>query len=54
MYNQRYKIRQRRLNAVVQCLKEGMTNTQEIAEELGVSRRTVQRDIKYIRENQKG
>ena len=52
MYNKNgHQRRQRRLYAVVECLKEGK-NTKQIAEELGVQIRTIQRDIKYIRENQ--
>ena len=52
MYNKEgYQRRQRRLYSIVECLKEGM-NTKQISEELGVSERTVQREIKYIRENQ--
>ena len=54
MYNKEaYKARRRRLYEIVECLKEGM-NSKQIAEELGISIRTVQRDIKYIRENQEG
>ncbi len=53
MYNKAKRQRQqRRLYAIVECLKEGITDTKQIAEELGVSIRTIQRDIKYIRENQ--
>lgn len=52
MYNEeRYQIRKRRLYSIVECLKEGM-NTKQISEELKVPIRTVQKDIKYIRENQ--
>ena len=53
MYNKEgHQRRQRRLYAIIECMKEGITDTQEIAEELGVSRRTIQDDIKYMRENQ--
>ncbi len=38
-----------RRRAIKQCLNEGLT-TKEIAEELGVSKRTVQRDIRFIKE----
>lgn len=52
MYNKEgHQRRQRRLYSVIECLKEGM-DTKQMAEELGVSRKTIQRDIKYIRENQ--
>ena len=54
MYNEKdHQRRQRRLFEIVQCLKEGL-DTNQIAEELEISRRTIQRDVKYIRENQKG
>lgn len=53
MYNKKaVENRQRRLCSVVDCLKEGLT-AKEIAKELGVEKRTVYKDIKYIRENQK-
>ena len=39
-----------RYNAIAQCIKEGITSTSQIAEELGVSRSTIQRDIQYMRE----
>ncbi len=52
MYNRKQVIRRkRRLYEVVDCLNHGM-NTREIAEELGVSLRTVQRDVKCILDNQ--
>lgn len=52
MYNEEgHQRRQRRLYAIIECLKEGL-NTEQIAEELGVARRTIQKDIKYIHENQ--
>ncbi len=52
MYNEeRHQIRKRRLYAIAECLKEGL-DTKQISEELRVSRRTIQKDIKYIRENQ--
>lgn len=43
--------RRQRLYSIVDCLKEGLT-VKEIADELGVSERTVSKDIKYIKENQ--
>lgn len=43
---------QQRRHAVAECLKEELTSKQ-IAEELGVPLRTIQKDIKYIRGNQK-
>lgn len=53
MYNEeRYQIIKRRHQAIVECLKEGM-NAKQISEELGVPIRTIQSDIRYIRENQK-
>lgn len=52
MYNKEgHQRRQRRLYAIIECLNEGM-NTKQIAEELGVPRRTIQNDIKYIRDSQ--
>ena len=52
MYNnERHQRRQRRLYSIIECLKEGM-DAEQIADELGVSVRTIHRDIKYIRENQ--
>lgn len=52
MYNRKQVERRRqRLYEVVDCLNNGM-NTREIAEELGVSLRTAQRDVKCILENQ--
>lgn len=54
MYNKKgHQRRRRRLYAIIECLEEGL-NTEQIAEELGVTRRTIQRDIKYIHENQEG
>lgn len=53
MYNEeQYQKRQWRLRSIIECIKEGITDTKQIAEELGVSTRTIQRDIKFIRENQ--
>lgn len=37
-----------RYAAIAQCIKEGITSTSKIAEELGVSRSTIQRDIQYM------
>lgn len=51
MYQGVYNRKRRRLYEVVECLKKGM-NAKQIAEECGVSKRTIERDIKYIRENQ--
>lgn len=52
MYNRKQVIRRkRRLYEAVDCLSHGM-NTREIAEELGVSLRTAQRDVKCILDNQ--
>lgn len=50
---ERYKEIERRRQSIVQCLKEGMRSTKQIADELGVSQSTVQRDIRFILENQK-
>ena len=53
MYNKKAQSnRQRRMYLIIECLNEGITDTKQIAEELGVSRRTIQNDIKYIREHQ--
>ena len=41
--------KERRIKAVIQCLKEGMRSTKQIAEELGVSQVTIRRDLRYIR-----
>lgn len=43
--------RRRRLYSIIECLEEGL-NSKQIAEELGVSVRTIHKDIKFIRENQ--
>ena len=52
MYNRKQVERRRqRLYEVVDCLNNGM-NTREIAEKLEVPLRTIQRDVKYILENQ--
>lgn len=52
MYNYKaHQGRQRRLYEIIQCMKEGL-NIEQIADELGVSKRTIQKDIKYIRDNQ--
>ena len=48
---ERIMIRRRRLYNIVECLKEKMTK-QQIADELGVSVRTVERDIKFILDGQ--
>lgn len=57
MYNRYYSEeahlkKQQRVKSVIQCLEEGMSDTKQIAEELGVSRSTVQRYIRYIRKSQ--
>ena len=53
MYNKKAQSnRQRRMYLIIECLNEGITDTKQIAEELGVLRRTIQNDIKYIREHQ--
>ena len=47
-YNKKaVEVRQRRLS----CINEGLT-TKQMAEEFGISQRTIQKDIKYILENQ--
>lgn len=52
MYNKKtVENRRRRIRSVVDCLNEGLT-AKEMAEELGVSKRTINKDIQYIRENQ--
>lgn len=52
MYNKKSHIRKEgRLYEVIQCLKEGMDRNQ-IAEELGVTKRTVDRYIQEIRKRQ--
>ena len=38
-----------RFYAIADCIKEGMTSSKQIAEELGVSRSTIQRDIQYMK-----
>lgn len=38
-----------RFYAIADWIKEGMTSSKQIAEELGVSRSTIQRDIQYMR-----
>ncbi len=50
---EKHQRKMRRIRSVQQCLEEGMTDTKQIAEELGVSRQMIQRYIRYIRENQK-
>lgn len=40
-----------RILETAECLDKGM-DTKQIAEELGVSRRTVQRYVRYIQDNQ--
>ena len=52
MYNRKQVERRRqRLYEVVDCRNNGM-NTREIAEKLEVPLRTIQKDVKYILENQ--
>ena len=56
MYNRYYneEIHQRRqwtFRAIKQCIDEGM-ETKQIAEELGISKSTVKRYARYIRESQ--
>lgn len=56
MYYGGYAIKEKRAKRgriieTVECLNKGM-NVEQIAEELGVTQRTVQKYIKYIRENQ--
>lgn len=38
-----------RYYAIADCIKEGTNSTKQIAEELGVSRTTIKRDIQYMR-----
>lgn len=38
-----------RYYAIAECIKDGINSTKQIAEELGVSRSTIQRDIQYMR-----
>lgn len=51
-YNKKaVEVRQRRLSLIIECMNEGLT-TKQMAEEFGRSQRTIQKDIKYILENQ--
>lgn len=51
MYNKEgFLRRRRRMYEIMQCIKEGLT-TKEIAEELGVTRKTIERDIRFMRDN---
>ncbi|GEM_PF-4766127 len=38
-----------RYYAIADCIKDGITSIKRIADELGVSRTTIQRDIQYMR-----
>lgn len=38
-----------RYYAIADCIKDGITSTKRNADELGVTRRTIQRDIQYMR-----
>lgn len=38
-----------RYYAIADCIKDGITSTKRIADELGVSRTTIKRDIQYMR-----
>lgn len=44
-----HKRRERRLLSIVDCLKEKKLTQQELSEEFGVSKRTIQLDLQELR-----
>ncbi len=45
----KYEITRRNVLLVADCLKEGITDTNKIAEELGISRRSAQRYVRMVK-----